>query len=163
MTMTTATDRTRARTCRSTCAAAGWATALCLGSTATGIAVAHEAPAADRSSGELVRTDAHDQAQLAYDDGRWRAACERFAARADGGHAEAARIAWPMHRHGPALYRTRLAASDAQRDRWQQISAAAVPLPFRSASARAWQRAADADSGRVPAEVGAADNPRRSP
>ena len=143
--MTPATERNRERTRRTTGRAAGWATALCLGTAATGIAQAQTAPTADReTAGPVVAADAFGQAHGAYDHGRWEAAYRTFAALADSGDAEAARIAWLMHRHGLALYRTALPASDAQRARWQQISATAVPLPFRSASTFA-QRAADTD------------------
>jgi len=135
------------------------AAALCLGTAATGSAHAQAAPAAERSNADPVAADAIDRAHGAYDEGRWEAAYRNFAALADGGDVEAARIAWLMHRHGPALYRTALPASDAQRVRWQQISATVVPLPFRSASTLAWQRAAGADPSRLPADAGA--NPAR--
>ena len=158
--MTTATARSRERTTRPTRRAVGFAAALCLGTAATGSAHAQATPAAERSSAAPVAADAFDRAHDAYDEGRWEAAYRTFAALADGGDAEAARIAWLMHRHGPALYRTALPASDTQRVRWQQISAAAVPLPFRSTSTLAWQRAADADPSHLTANAGAT-HPRR--
>src|SRR4051812_21753325 len=118
MIMTTATARRRERTNRPTHRAAGFAAALCLGTAAAGSAHAQAAAAAERSNAEPVAADAFDRAHGAYDEGRWEAAYRTFAVLADGGNTEAARIAWLMHRHGPALYRTALPASDAQRMRW---------------------------------------------
>jgi len=51
---------------------------------------------------------------------------------------------------------TATARSRARRTR----QAATVPLPFRSASTLAWQRAADADASGLPAHAGAT-HPRR--
>lgn len=160
--MTPATDRSPERTTRRPGHALGLAIALCLGSSATGVVRAQAGPTVERQESAPAAAAASDGAHRAYEQGRWEAAYSTFAALADSGDAEAARIAWLMHRHGPALYRTELPASDAQRARWQQISATAVPLPFRSASMLAWQHADDAGSSRVPAVAGA-DNPRRRP
>jgi hypothetical protein len=130
--MTTRHPEPAQRERRSPRRAVGLATALCLGAAATASALAQADPAAERTRIDRATADALDDAQRAYDEGRWEAAYRTFAALADVGDAEAARIAWLMHRHGPSLYRTVLPASDAQRLRWQHLSATVVPLPFRS-------------------------------
>jgi len=137
----------------------GVAAAFCLGAAATASAGAQTDPSAERAGVGHAR-GALDEAQRAYEEGRWEAAYRAFAVLADLGDAEAARIAWLMHHHGLPLYRTVLPASDAQRLRWQHLSATVAPLPFRSMATLAWQPLADVDPPRRPAAAGT-DQPRR--
>ena len=124
---------------------AGVAAALCVGALAVPGAVGQTEPRID-DAGTGRTAGALDTAQQAYEEGRWEAACRQFAALADGGDAEAARIAWLMHRHGLPLYRSVLPASDAQRVRWQHLSATVAPMPFRPTSTWAWQPVVDVDA-----------------
>ena len=158
--MTTQASRTRARERRSPHRAVGVATALCLGAAAMTSALAQADPSAERTRIDHTTAGALDDAQRAYDEGRWETAYRTFATLADVGYADAARIAWLMHRHGPSLYRTVLPASDAQRLRWQHLSATVVPLPFRSMSMLASQPVAGIDPSRRPATAGTRQ-PRR--
>jgi hypothetical protein len=160
--MTTTASRIRdERAPRSPRGVAGVAAALCVGALAATGAVAQGEPRAD-DAGVGRTADALEAAQHAYEEGRWEAAYRQFAALADDGDAEAARVAWLMHRHGLPLYRTVLPASEPQRIRWQQLSGAVAPLPFRPMSTWAWQPAVDVDPSRRPAAAGI-DPPRRSP
>lgn len=78
------------------------------------------APAsADAASAEAAFNDAMAQ----YSDCRWADAYSRFAVLAEQGHAEAARIALLMLRHGPALYRHEWSGSPAQVTRWATLAA----------------------------------------
>jgi hypothetical protein len=61
-------------------------------------------------------------AMSAYETNHWAQSYEMLAHLADGGHAEAARIAAQMHRWGPRLYGQRFPASAAQLARWQQLA-----------------------------------------
>ena len=132
--MTTTASRTRDRERRSPRGAVGIAGVQHLGAATTASAFAPVDSSAGRSALPRAATGALDDARRAYDEGRWEVAYRTFAALADGGDAEAARVAWLMHRHGPSLYRTVLPASETQRLRWQRFSASVVPLPFRSMS-----------------------------
>jgi len=138
----------------------GVAAALCLGAAATASAHAQVGSPAERASLDGITAGALEDAQRAYEEGRWAAAYRAFAALADVGDAEAARVAWLMHRHGASLYRTALPASDAQRLHWQRISATVVPLPFRPMSTLAFQATAETDPSHPPAGAGT-DQPRR--
>jgi hypothetical protein len=60
-------------------------------------------------------------ALAAYERNHWNHAYAQLAALADDGHAEAARMALQMWRHGPALYRTDFAASARQVERWTRV------------------------------------------
>ena len=152
-------DDERAR--RSPRRVAGIAAAVCVGALAATGAVAQTEPRVD-DAGVGRTAGALDAARQAYEDGRWEAAYRQLAALADDGDAEAARIAWLMHRHGLPLYRTVLPASDAQRLRWQHLSAKVTPLPFRSMSTWAFQPVVDVDPSRIPAAAGI-DPTRRQP
>lgn len=59
-----------------------------------------------------------DSAQALYDKGDYDPAYQRFAELADGGHAEASRIAWLMNRHGLRLYGRSFAATPYQQLNW---------------------------------------------
>jgi hypothetical protein len=62
-----------------------------------------------------------DEAMLEYEAGHYAQAYASWAALADQGHAEAARLAWQMWRHGPKLYGQTFAAERAQLERWQAL------------------------------------------
>lgn len=79
---------------------------------------------ADRLS-ESAFSPVFEAAQLSYERNHWPQAFAAYAALADSGHAEAARIALQMARLGPALYGSRFAASDGQRQRWAALVATA--------------------------------------
>ena len=157
--MTTTASRNPERGRSSPRHVVGVAAAFCLGAAATASAGAKSDPSAERV-GVGHAASALDEAQRAYEEGRWAVAYHALAALADVGHPEAARIAWLMHRHGLPLYRTVLPASDAQRLRWQHLSATVAPLPFGSMATLAWQPVADVDPPRRPAAAGT-DQPRR--
>jgi hypothetical protein len=57
-----------------------------------------------------------------YRQGHWSGAYGRFAALADQGHAEAARIALLMLRHGSKMYGHEWAASQPQIDQWMKLT-----------------------------------------
>ena len=76
-----------------------------------GAAVAQ--PATDNADAAAV-----DLAHAAYERNHWHQAYGAFAALADRGHAESARIALQMVRRGPALYGTAFRAGDEQLRRW---------------------------------------------
>jgi hypothetical protein len=80
------------------------------------------ATAASQGQEELL-----NQASTLYREGRWSGAYGRFAALADQGHLEAARIAMHMLRMGPVLYGTDWGASQPQIDLWSRL--ASQPLP----------------------------------
>jgi hypothetical protein len=63
-----------------------------------------------------------------YRSGRWAAAYGRFVKLADRGHADAARMALMMLRHGPDLYDTEWAATPEQVAVWTRVADAATPL-----------------------------------
>lgn len=110
-----------------------------------------ERPAEHAAALERARDD--------YEQGRWKAAYAAFAALADLGDGEAARVAWLMHRHGPALYLAALPATEAQRTRWRQASGAAMPAA-EAALAASTDRSAAAEPSRRP-DLADANNPRR--
>jgi hypothetical protein len=64
---------------------------------------------------------AYAAAQAEYEVGHYAAAFTAFAALADAGHVESARIAMQMHRHGPGLYQMRFAAGPKQIGRWTAL------------------------------------------
>lgn len=76
------------------------------------------ASAATTASVEAAFNDAMEQ----YRDGRWAAAYGRFAALADQGHAEAARIALLMLRYGARLYGHEWGASQPQINQWMKLA-----------------------------------------
>ena len=79
-------------------------------------------PSAERLNESALSPD-FETAQLDYERNHWPQAYAAFAALADRGHGEAARIALQMARHGPKLYGTSFAASDGQRQRWAALAA----------------------------------------
>jgi hypothetical protein len=66
-----------------------------------------------------------DNATQAYEHNHWQTAYAGFAALADSGHAESARIALQMRRHGPALYLREFDASAQQLAHWSRLRMAA--------------------------------------
>jgi hypothetical protein len=57
-----------------------------------------------------------------YRQGKWSAAYGHFSNLADHGHAEAARIALVMVRHGTKMYGTNWGASQPQIENWMKLS-----------------------------------------
>ena len=89
-----------------------------------GIALATAMPAAAASDEEGFA-----DAMALYRDGRYSTAYGHFAKLADGGHADAARIALLMVRFGPQLYGVLWSASAYQVARWADFaSASQAPL-----------------------------------
>lgn len=72
-------------------------------------------------------------AMAAYENNHWRAAFEGLAVLADSGHDEAARLAWLMSRYGVAMYRTRLDADAARRQRWLALAASKPSVTVQTA------------------------------
>ncbi len=60
----------------------------------------------------------YEVARAAYERNHWQQAFDAFAALAEQGHPEAARLALQMWRHGPRLYRIDFAATPVQLKRW---------------------------------------------
>lgn len=106
--------------------------------------------AAAQTTAGAVQDRAYAAAQAEYEVGHYAAAFTAFAALADAGHAESARIAMQMHRHGPGLYQMRFAAGPMQIGRWTAL------VSCRSQSAVA----SDACSASLGDAVGAV-SPRR--
>jgi hypothetical protein len=80
--------------------------------------------------------DALAAAHEAYERGHWPQAFAAFAQRADEGHAEAARIALLMHRHGSTLYGQHFEASPYQQLQWRWwLQCGADCAPSRVATA----------------------------
>ena len=76
-----------------------------------------------------------DAALQAYEHNHWQTAYTGFAALADLGHPESARIALQMRRHGPALYRREFDASAQQLANWSRLRmAAGAGSPLRSSA-----------------------------
>jgi hypothetical protein len=84
-----------------------------------GSAIAQTSIAADAGQ-------AFDNALQAYEHNHWQTAYAGFAALADSGHAESARIALQMRRHGPALYLCEFDASAQQLAHWSRLRMAAA-------------------------------------
>ncbi len=87
-----------------------------------GIALASAMPASAASDEERFA-----EAMALYRDGRYSAAYGHFAKLADGGHADAARIALLMVRFGPQLYGVPWSASPYQVARWADRASASRP------------------------------------
>lgn len=81
-----------------------------------------QAPAATAADNVAGAEAAFEDAMAQYRDGRWAAAYGRFAALADRGHAEAARIALLMLRYGGRLYGHEWGASQPQINRWMTLA-----------------------------------------
>lgn len=77
--------------------------------------------AAAQAPSRAEQDRAYDAAQVDYEVGHYAEAYAAFAALADAGHAEAARVALQMHRYGPGLYRMRFAAGPQQIGRWAAL------------------------------------------
>lgn len=85
--------------------------------------VCGNAAAATSSSIDAARSEAlFNEAMELYSVGRWSAAYGRFAALADQGNAEAARIALLMLRHGAKLYGRDWGASQPQINQWMTLA-----------------------------------------
>ena len=80
-------------------------------------------PLAAAAQGQIgaEKDRAYAAAQAEYEVGHYATAFTAFAALADAGHAESARIAIQMHRYGPGLYQTRFAAGPEQIGRWTAL------------------------------------------
>ena len=80
------------------------------------------APGVGRAEAPTSDATGHpfDQAMAAYGEQRFAAAYGRLIRLADRGHAEAARIAWFMHRHARSLYGNDWDATPEQLQRWSQ-------------------------------------------
>lgn len=74
-----------------------------------------------------------EQARAEYEIGHYPQAYARFAQLADGGHAEAARIALQMRRHGRTLYGSEFTAVPSQIERWARLLACGTDDPCRLA------------------------------
>ena len=70
-----------------------------------------------------------DRAVAAYEASHWPEAFAAFAELAGRGHADAARIATLMWRHGPALYRVSFRAREEQLNRWLDVAACGMAQP----------------------------------
>ena len=77
------------------------------------------------------------QAHVEYEIGHRAQAFALYAALADRGHAEAARIALQMWRYGPQLYAMSFAAQPEQLAYWLQLLACAPPRAMRCIAAAA--------------------------
>lgn len=82
------------------------------------LGTATAATAADAAKPETAFTEAMAQ----YKQGKWSGAYGRFAALADQGHTEAARIALIMLRHGLTMYGSDWGASQPQIDQWTKLA-----------------------------------------
>lgn len=69
-----------------------------------------------------AQAEAFEEAQDLYTQGKWPVAYGYFARLADDGHAQAATIAILMSRYGGSLYGYEWGASQAQIDRWIELS-----------------------------------------
>lgn len=79
--------------------------------------------AAATSPADAARADTQfNEAMDLYGTSRWAAAYGRFAALADRGHAEAARIALLMLRYGSRLYGHDWGASQPQINQWMELA-----------------------------------------
>ncbi len=81
-----------------------------------------QAATLDAAKAEGVFTEAMSQ----YKRGQWSGAYGRFAALADQGHLEAARIALFMLSHGAAMYGSEWGASQVQINQWTKLTARKV-------------------------------------
>lgn len=96
-----------------------------------GVASAAPAPATTANSAKLETM--FTAAMTQYRQGKLAGAYGRFAALADQGHAEAARIALFMLRHGAQMYGSDWGASQPQIDRWTKLENLGME-PLKSAS-----------------------------
>ena len=68
-----------------------------------------------------------DEAMSLYEQCQWTPAFEQLVNLANGGHAEAARVALMMSRYGPALYGSQFATNAWQRERWLAVTTLVPP------------------------------------
>ena len=85
--------------------------------------------AAATPSSNAASDAAFNRAAQQYRNAEWSAAYGRFAALADKGHAEAARIALHMLRHGTKLYGHEWGASQPQIERWAKLALQRMEAP----------------------------------
>jgi hypothetical protein len=88
--------------------------------TIPGISIA--SAAISRAARSDQRAYVFDEAMMLMQTGRWQAAFDRLAKLADGGHAQAARLALLFVRRGTSLFGGTFHATSEQRDAWQRIS-----------------------------------------
>lgn len=81
------------------------------------------------AAGPAMPSERFQQGMAAYETSHWQLAFERFAALADDGHAEAARIALQMARFGPALYSQGFVATPDRRSRWVVVANQGIERP----------------------------------
>jgi hypothetical protein len=74
------------------------------------------------SAVEAAEDDGFGAAMQNYDECHYSIAYDRLAVLADGGHAEAARIALLMVRYGPQLYGGQWSASPYQIEHWIRLA-----------------------------------------
>ena len=89
------------------------AVGLCIAGLATLTAASATTAADDGGFGAAMRN---------YDDCHYAVAYDRLAVLADGGHAEAARIALLMVRYGPQLYGDRWSVSPSRIEHWIRVA-----------------------------------------
>ena len=92
------------------------------------VTVSAEAQTASASSQAAVFEAALDE----YEANRWPQAYAALARLADGSHADAARIALLILRHGRPLYGMDFTASAQQRQHWAQAAGALAPAARRA-------------------------------
>ncbi|MBC7619964.1 MAG: hypothetical protein H7293_13440 [Candidatus Saccharibacteria bacterium] len=97
-------------------------TCLVKHSAAVLLCIASVSANAGDSADKLGMARAFAEAMAHYEQCKWSQAFADFAALADSGHAESARIAWLMARHGPKLFGGPRVASLTQIERWQRLS-----------------------------------------
>ncbi len=86
---------------------------------AVGLGLASAPAQAEQAS---LDDSAFAEALDAYERNHWPRAFQALAELADGGHAEAARWAWLMVRHGPALYHQHFDPDPQRRQRWLTLA-----------------------------------------
>ncbi len=84
-------------------------------------AVALAAASLAAASSAQTRHAGYEEALAEYEIGHYEVAFARFAALADGGHCEAARVARQMSQHGRALYRLELRLDPERVQRWARL------------------------------------------
>ena len=89
---------------------------------AVGLCIAGLATLTATSATAAADDDGFGAAMQNYDDCHYAIAYDRLAVLADGGHAEAARIALLMVRYGPELYGDRWSASPYRIKHWMQLA-----------------------------------------
>ena len=98
---------------------AGWSAAVGLSAP---LALAQPLTAAEATAVHF------DAAMLHLERCQWPQAFQRFAALADAGHDQAARIALLMQAHGTRLFGGRFSADASRRERWLDVAAAPGPV-----------------------------------